>query len=366
VTKLRVGILFGGRSTEHEVSVLSATTVLKALDPERYTAVLIGIDHAGRWHLAEPAQSLLPEAVFSRGHALEVVPSLHGGLELRAADGSSRRVTERLDVLFPVTHGRGGEDGTLQGMLELAGVPYVGCGVLASALCMDKAMAKRLLRDAGIAVVPWIEATAHEVQANPDAFLDRVEKAFGYPVFAKPSNTGSSVGIQKAHSREELRRALKDAARYDLRLVVEPALPVREVECSVLGGYQPEASVVGEIIPANEFYDYEAKYVSEDTELRIPAAISPEKADEIRAIAVRAFRALDCWGMARVDFFLDRRDDRVILNELNTLPGMTEGSLYWRAWEASGLGLPALVDRLIELALERFRERSALEIRYRS
>jgi D-alanine-D-alanine ligase len=365
MSKLRVGVLFGGRSTEHEVSVLSATNVFKALDPGRYAPVLIGVDHDGRWYAAESDAGLLPEAVFSRGAALEVSPSLHAGLELIAAGPRAGGLRAPLDVIFPLIHGRGGEDGSLQGLLDLSGVPYVGCGVLASAVAMDKVATKRMLRSEGVPVVPCVEFVRRDALNDPQAFADAVEHAFEYPVFVKPVNTGSSVGIDKAHSREELIRALKDAARYDLRVMVEPGLQVRELEVAVLGGWDPEASVLGEVVPAGEWYDYEAKYVSEDTELIVPAQVPAEIAERVRELAIRAFRALDCWGMARADFFLDRRTDELLLNELNTIPGLTDGSLYWRLWEASGLSLPALLDRLIELALERQRERASLELRYR-
>jgi D-alanine-D-alanine ligase len=363
--KLRVGLLFGGRSTEHEVSVTSATNVLRALDPARYEAVLIGIDHDGHWYLAEAERGLSPESVFSSANATEVAPTLTAGLSLLRSNGAGSPLRAPLDVVFPITHGRYGEDGTLQGLLELAGVAYVGAGVLASAVCMDKVATKRLLRDAGIPVVDWLDTTSHELQRDPGAFVDAVSDRFGFPCFAKPVNTGSSVGIHKAHSREELSRALADAARYDLRVMVERAIDAREVECSVLGGYRPEVSCVGEIIPSNEFYDYEAKYVSEDTRLVIPAQIPERSAEQIRTYAARAFQVTDCWCMARVDFFLAKKSGEIYLNELNTLPGMTEGSLYWRAWEASGIALPELCHRLIELALERHRERRALELRYR-
>ena len=364
--KLRVGILFGGRSTEHEVSVTSATTVLRALDPGRYVPVLIGIDQDGRWYAAEPEQGLLPEGVIGSAHAAEVTPSLRGGLELLRSGGDGNALAAPIDIVFPITHGRFGEDGTLQGLLEMAGIAYVGAGVLGSAAAMDKVVSKRILRDAGIPVVPCLETTRHDLEREPDAFLDAVEREFPYPVFIKPVNTGSSVGVGKARSREELVRALKDAGRYDLRILVEPGLDARELECAVLGGYEPQASVVGEILPHSDFYDYAAKYVSEETELVIPARIPEATAERIRELAVRAFRATDCWGMARVDFFLELGSEDVILNELYTLPGMTEGSLYWRAWEVSGIELPELVNRRIELGLERQRERNGLEVRFRS
>jgi D-alanine-D-alanine ligase len=363
VPKLRVGILFGGRSTEHEVSVTSATTILHALDPARYEPLLVGVDHDGRWLAAEAGSGLLPEAVFSSRAAVEVTPALGSGLGLLDPDGGT--AVSAPDVLFPIIHGRFGEDGTLQGMLELAGVPYVGSGVFASALAMDKLATKRILRDADVPVVPCLAVSRREALRDPAPFIERVEARFDYPVFAKPVNTGSSVGVGKARSRVELASALADAARYDLRVLVEPGLDAREVECAGLGGHDPEASVPGEIRTRHDFYDYEAKYVSEETELVLPAPLDEATTDRLRELALRAFRALDCWGLARVDFFLERAGGELLLNELNTLPGMTEGSLYWRAWEVSGLALPELVDRLIELALERHRERSELEIRYR-
>ena len=366
MSKLRVGLVFGGSSTEHEVSVTSATTILKGLDPARYTAVLIGIDHDGRWNVAESQHQLLPEAVFTSPEASVTFPSLGAGLELREPSQGSNVLSAPLDVIFPIVHGRGGEDGTLQGVLELAGIPYVGAGVTDAALCMDKILSKRVLRDAGLPVVPSLEVTRHELLRGCDSFLDAIEQEFGYPVFVKPSNTGSSVGISKAGTRAELEQGLRVAARYHTHVLAEPALAVREIECAVLGGHEPEASVLGEIIASGEFYDYEAKYVADDTELVIPAKLASEQADELRALALTAFGALKCWGMARVDFFVERESGRIWLNELNTHPGFTDGSMYPLLWEASGIALPNLLDRLIELALERSRVQKALETRFKS
>lgn len=364
--KLRVGIVFGGRSTEHEVSVTSATTILKGLDPARYAPVLIGVDHEGRWHVAETEHQLLPEGVFASSAAVATFPSAGAGLDLREIRDGDNALQAPLDAIFPIIHGRGGEDGSLQGLLELADVPYVGPGVSNSALCMDKTLTKRVLRDAGVPVVPSREASRHELLRDSDAFVQVVEQEFGYPVFVKPSNTGSSVGITKAHTRADLLESIHIAARYDFNVLVEPALSAREIECAVLGGHAPEASVLGEIISAREFYDYEAKYVSDDTQLVIPAPLATERADQIRSLALEAFRALKCWGMARVDFFVERESERAWVNELNTHPGFTDGSMYPRLWEASGIALPELLDRLIELALERHREQSSLEVRFRS
>jgi D-alanine-D-alanine ligase len=363
VPKLRVGILFGGRSTEHEVSVVSATTVMKALDPARYTPVLIAVDQDGSWRVAEPEHQLLPETVFTSGDAVRSFPTLRETLAFLAGDGTDA-LAAPLDVVFPIIHGRGGEDGSLQGMLELAGMPYVGPAVLGTALCMDKALSKRALRDAGLPVLPYAECSRHDVLQDPERLVREVEERFAYPVFVKPTNTGSSVGVKKATTRVHLVECIKEAARYDLDVLVEPAANAREVECAVLGGHDPQASVLGEIIAAGEFYDYEAKYVSDDTRLVIPAELPENVSEQMRRMAVAAFRVLKCWGMARVDFFIEKESGRVLLNELNTLPGFTEVSMYPRLWEASGISLPHLVDRLIELALERQREQSSLETRF--
>ncbi len=367
VLKMRVGILFGGRSTEHEVSVLSATTVLKALDPARYAPVLIGVDQDGSWRVAEPDLSLLPETVFTSDEAVRVFPSLRDRLAFLAGDGAEDALAAPLDVVFPIIHGRGGEDGSLQGLLELSKVPYVGAGVLSAAICMDKMLTKRALRDAGIPVLPCVETSRHRALVDSDPLADEVEREFpDYPVFVKPTNTGSSVGVKKATSRVHLKECVKEAARYDLDVLVEPAANARVIECAVLGGHDPQASVLGEILSANDFYDYEAKYASDDTRLVIPADLPEPVTERIRELAVSAFTVLKCWGMARVDFFVERETDRVWLNELNTLPGFTEGSMYPRLWEASGIALPHVVDRLIELALERHGEQAELETRFTS
>jgi D-alanine-D-alanine ligase len=361
VSKLRVALLFGGISTEHEVSVTSATTILQALDPARYSPILIGLDHEGQWRVLEGAD-LPPEAVFDSDRTTRAFPTLRDGLEF-VKDGGGEALSRGLDVVFPIIHGRGGEDGSLQGMLEVCGVPYVGAGVMATALCMDKTLTKRVLRDAGIPVLPSHEAPRH---ADPEELIARVERDFEYPVFVKPANTGSSVGVVRAADRSELVRGIAEAARYDHWVLVEPAADAREVECAVLGGHEPEGSMLGEIGHRGEFYDYEAKYVSDSTELVIPAPIPDALADQVRALAVAAFQAVKCWGLARVDFFIDRRTERVYLNELNTLPGFTDGSMYPKLWEASGIAIPELVDRLIELALERRREQDSLVTRFTS
>ena len=346
--------------------MVSATTVLQALDPGRYEPVLIGLDHDGGWQLAEPDKRLLPQSFFGSSDVTRCIPALPGTLELLAADDGRPALRGPLDVVIPVIHGRGGEDGDLQGLLELAGVPYVGAGVLATALCMDKALSKRVLRDAGLPVVPYLEGSTHQLLQASRAFVDAAEEEFGYPMFVKPTRTGSSVGVRKVRGRAELAQGIKEAARFDLEVLVEPAVDAREIECAVLGGHPPQASVLGEILSPNDFYDYEAKYASDETQLVIPADLPEAVAERVRSLSLEAFEVLKCWGMARVDFFVERRTSRVLVNELNTLPGFTDGSMYPRLWDASGLALPDLIDRLIELALERCRERHALETRYTS
>jgi D-alanine-D-alanine ligase len=359
MSKLRVAIVFGGRSVEHEVSVASATSILQALDPSRYDVSLLCVDTEGRWRLGGPG-ALPANAARGEEVSLPAVPSNGTLVSARAGEPVGR-----LDVIVPIIHGTGGEDGCIQGFLELANVPYVGAGVLGSALQMDKDVAKRLLRAEGIPVVPWALARAHEVQAGAEAAADAAIHEIGLPSFVKPASLGSSVGVSKAKTRAELVDGLRSAARYDEKILVERAVNAREIEVGVLGNERPEASVVGEIVPNHEFYDYESKYVDEGTELLVPAPIPEATAERARALALQAFRILEGAGLARVDFFLDRETGELWLNELNSLPGFTEVSMYPRLWQASGVPYPALLDRLIELALERHRGRAALERTYR-
>ena len=364
MSKQRIGIVFGGRSTEHEVSVASATAIHGALDPARYAPVLIAVAHDGTWHVAEAGAGLTPGEVIGHPRSRTAFAGLRSGLELLRRSDAAPALDEKLDAVFPIIHGRGGEDGSLQGMLELAEIPYVGCGVLATALCMDKALAKSVLRDAGIPVVPANEISRHAALVSSAAFEDAVESRFSYPLFVKPTNTGSSVGVQKVRTRSHLHHAIKEAARYDHDVLVEPGVEAREIECAVLGGHAPQASQLGEVRYSAEFYDYEAKYASESTQILIPADCTPEQTQTMRRYALEAFRALKCWGMARVDFFLEKKTGRILLNELNTLPGFTDASMYPKLWEATGISLPELADRLVELAFERRRETASLEIRY--
>ena len=352
--KLRVGIVYGGRSGEHEVSVASARSVMAAIDHKKYDVVPIAIDRQGQWLSGvEPQQLMAPGDLppQASAHTANNVPLL-------------RQITERVnqgagdvDIIFPLLHGTYGEDGALQGMLEMAGLPYVGCGILGSALGMDKEKAKIFFAASALPIVPWITVTRREVDDALDATIAAISERFGFPVFVKPANLGSSVGVSKAHDAPELRSALTLAARYDRKIVVEPAINCREIECAVLGNDDPEASVVGEIVPNNEFYDYKAKYLDGTSGLLIPAPLSAELALDVRRMAIAAFRALDLSGLARVDFFLDRDTNAVYLNEVNTLPGFTEISMYAKLWEATGIDYTTLIDRLIEFGFERHRER---------
>jgi D-alanine-D-alanine ligase len=368
MAKLRVGLLFGGRSVEHEVSMASATSILEALDPSRYEVSLIAVDADGQWHLGSSA--LPPEASTRGGKVLLPAIPGTGGL-VEAGDGMGPLATP-LDVVFPIIHGRGGEDGSLQGLLELADLPYVGSGVLGSAVQMDKDVAKRLLAAAGLPVVPWEVVRIAKPSQLSDAGLAEIASGilararFSLPYFVKPSNSGSSVGTSKVESADTLARALAAAARYDAKILIEEAIDARELEVAVLGNNEPVASIPGEIVMEHTFYDYEAKYIEDSTRLVIPAPLSDGQTAQIREMAIQAYQFLEGDGMARVDFLLDRKTQQLYINELNSLPGFTkESSMYPRLWEASGLSYPALLDRLIELAMERHSAKSRLETTYR-
>ncbi len=363
--RIRVGVLFGGRSGEHEVSLVSAASVIKALNPAKYEVVPIGVSREGRWHVGSKALKRLSDVL---EHGTHVIPSVDPqGPKLIPLDSRQLQKAQlKLDVIFPVLHGTFGEDGTVQGVLELAGIPYVGAGVLGSAAGMDKDVMKRLFRDAGLPVVDWVMVLRWELEQSPGRLRRLIESKLDYPLFVKPANLGSSVGISKVHNRRELGPALDLAARYDRKIIVEKGLDAREVECSVLGNDQPEASVPGEIVSVNEFYDYEAKYVKEGSELVIPAKLSRAQTRLVQDLALRAFRAVDCEGMARVDFLLDRPSNKLFVNEVNTIPGFTPISMYPKMWEASGIPYPALLDRLIELAFERHREKERTRYDYKS
>ena len=356
--RMRVGVVYGGRSGEHEVSLRSAASIIAALDPARYEVVPVAITKDGRWLTGPDSLEVLELAQ----RDLTPIPD-HGSDVMVPADPTRRGLlplgrgrATRLDVVFPVLHGTYGEDGTIQGLLELADLPYVGAGVLASAAGMDKAIMKSVFRDAGIPVCRWL--VTRDGEEVPEALARRVAAELGFPCFVKPANLGSSVGISKVKAPPELARAVSEAAAYDPKVIVEEAIDAREFECAMLGNDAPEASVIGELVPSHEFYDYVDKYVDQGAAVTIPARLPAETSDAMRALAVRAFRAIDCSGLARVDFFLDKRNGRILVNEINTMPGFTSISMYPKLWEATGLAYPALLDRLIALALERHASRS--------
>jgi D-alanine-D-alanine ligase len=355
--RTRVLVLFGGQSGEHDVSLRSAQTVMRALDPAKYEIVPVGITREGGWLTGgDPMAALTassPLFALTSGHA----PTIEAPAETNAGAALPAVMNGQIDVVFPVLHGPMGEDGTIQGMLELSGMPYVGSGVLGSAVAMDKAVTKTLLAQAGIPQAKWVTVLRRDWERNPDAIAGQIERELGYPCFTKPANMGSSVGIEKVHDTSELAGAIAIAARYDRKIVVEQGLNARELEISVLGNDEPIASVAGEIVPSREFYDYQAKYIDDDSALIIPAEIAPETLTEMQQIAVQAFRALDLAGMARVDFFLERGTNRLLLNEINTIPGFTSISMYPMLWEASGVPLAELVDRLVALAIERHEDK---------
>ena len=381
--KLRVGVIYGGRSGEHEVSVASAASVIKHLDRTRYEPVPIRIEKDGRWTLADKPPSVIKAADVIETARLQAARPARPGreahivahpgedtvltIERREAgsvteQGTSAVVTGLgLDVIFPVLHGPYGEDGTVQGLLELANVPYVGAGVLGSAVGMDKVVMKQLFAAHGLPLAPYIAFLRRDWERDSAALTARVNAELSYPVFVKPANLGSSVGISKARDAHELAEAVRVAAEFDRKIVVEAAVPkAREIECSVLGNDDPEASVPGEIVPSREFYDYEAKYLDEGSKLLIPAPLSEGQVAEIRRLAIAAFRAVDGAGMSRVDFLMDGESGAMYVNEVNTIPGFTTISMYPKMWEASGLAYPALLDRLISLALERHAEKQQL------
>ncbi|HKS27332.1 MAG TPA: D-alanine--D-alanine ligase family protein [Pyrinomonadaceae bacterium] len=366
--KLRVGVVFGGRSGEHEVSVRSARSVIEALDKSRYEVVPIAITKTGKWLAPSDSSALLPTEAKrllpskmvegeSRSIALIGDPSHQGLVPL---DGDSSQ-SQPLDVVFPVLHGTYGEDGTIQGLLEMAGVPYVGCGVLASACGMDKVTMKTLFRDAGLPICRYTWFLRSEWDRQSDAVLRRVARRIGFPCFVKPANLGSSVGISKATDKKSLASAIELAARYDRKVIVEEGLDAREIECAVMGNDEPEASLPGEYVvndPKAAFLDYTEKYSSTGhVQFVVPAPLSKAQTERIRRMSIQAFKVVDGSGLARVDFFLRRDNGELLVNELNTLPGLTDVSGYPQMWEATGLPFSKVVDRLIELALERHRDK---------
>ena len=373
--------MYGGRSSEHEVSLASAAAVFANLDRARYEPVPIRIEKDGRWALADRAPIAVSAAEVIEHARLEAARPARSGREVHLVARPSaetilsidRRTAERsdeghavvtglnLDAIFPVLHGPFGEDGTIQGLLELANVPYVGAGVLASAVGMDKALMKVVFAGAGLPICPYRVVLRHEWQQRPQAMAAEIEAALGYPMFVKPANLGSSVGISKAKTRGDLIEAVELAGEFDRKIVIEAAVrEAREIECGVLGNDVPQASVPGEVVPSREFYDYEAKYLDAASTVIIPADLEPAIAAEVQRLSIGAFQAIDCAGMARVDFLLSKADGAIFVNEVNTIPGFTTISMYSKLWGASGVTYPVLLDRLIALALERHAEKQQL------
>jgi D-alanine-D-alanine ligase len=366
--KLRIGLIFGGRSGEHEISLLSARSILAALDPEKYTITQIGITHDGSWLVGENVLdamsqenygSLTPGALLADPSHKDLY-AIHSG-----QSGMMLEALTELDLAYPVLHGTFGEDGTIQGLFEMANLAYVGSGVVGSAVGMDKGIFKDVMRANGIPVPESVLILRSEIERDLNQAIAKAEEVANYPLFVKPCNLGSSVGVTKCHRRSDLLEGLQDAARYDRRILVERAINAHEVECSVLGNENPQASVPGEVIPSREFYSYEAKYLDGTSGLLIPAPIPDTVKQEIQSLAIRAFVATDCAGLARVDFLVDKQTSQVYLMEINTLPGFTNISMYPKLWVASGIPYSELVDRLIALALERRSERDRTEWRFR-
>jgi len=389
VKKLRVGVLFGGRSGEHEISLLSAASVLNAIDKSKYDVVPIGITKDGLWVTAGHAEALLQgkqqpralragdpaatssAAVLAQGSAIVIppVPARTSPASMlpfqTGAAEMSRRWTDhsiQVDLIFPVLHGTFGEDGTIQGLLELADIAYVGAGVLGSACGMDKHIMKELFRAAGLPLVKHVTILRSDWETSPAKAQRLIESKLKYPVFVKPANLGSSVGISKVRKRAELAPAMKEAARYDRKLVIEQGVggkqrKAREIECSVLGNDKPAASIAGEIVPSTEFYDYEAKYLDEGSQLIIPAKLTKTQSKQVQELAIKAFQAVDCSGLARVDFLMDPTSKKFYVNEINTMPGFTAISMYPKLWGASGLSYPELIDKLIQFGIERHQEK---------
>ncbi len=366
--KIRVGVILGGRSGEHDVSLMSAQSVMSALDPEKYEVIPIGITRSGRWVTGNVIAAL--DSGNTDVHSATLLPDPQSSalmqVELQETQPASLSVVTELDVVIPILHGPYGEDGTVQGLLELAGLPYVGAGVVGSAVGMDKAIFKYTMIANNIPILPWLLVTSKDWARRSSVILQEIENKLHYPLFTKPANLGSSVGISRCLNHDELVAGIDEAAQYDRRIIVEQGINARELEVSVLGNDEPEASIVGEIRPRRDFYDYVAKYMADpgsedESELLIPAEISDSLSKKVRALAVRAYKAIDCAGMGRVDLLLDKDSGKLYMNEINTIPGFTRISMYPKLWEASGISYQELLDRLIALSLERHREKEGLE-----
>lgn len=359
--KIRVGVIFGGRSSEHEVSLNSAQSVMNALNPAKYEVLPIGIDKNGRWLTGNVVGTLTDGLPGS--HTATLLPDPQSAALMQIEQGATQSALSevaQLDVIIPILHGPYGEDGTVQGLLELAGIPYVGAGVVGSAVGMDKAIFKQVMTASGLPVLPWVLVLSSQWRSDKTAVLERIESQLTYPVFTKPANLGSSVGICKCNNRAELEAGMDEAASYDRRVVIEQGVNVRELEVAVLGNDAPLASVVGEIRPKRAFYDYVAKYVSDDSDLIIPAMLDAGTETAVRQMAIQAYMAIDCAGLGRVDLLLDVDSGELFINEINTIPGFTRISMYPKLWEATGVSYPELLDRLIDLAIERHQDKEKL------
>jgi len=353
--KIRVAVLYGGQSGEHEVSLLSARSVISAMDPEKYEIIPVGISKTGEWLSGESSVKLLSNGDNKNiSNKLTVLSEQTAVVDARKSFLSA--FGQEVDVIFPILHGPNGEDGSIQGLLQLANKPYVGAGILASAVGMDKIFMKRLFAEAGLPQADFKGFLRRDIEQKLEMVLDEIEGRFGYPCFVKPANLGSSVGISKAHNREELVDALHLACRYDRKIIVEESINGREIEVAVLGNEDPIVSVAGEIIAGNEFYDYEAKYTDGNSQLIIPAPISEQEEKLIQELAIKAFQAIDGAGLARVDFFIERETGKIYINEINTMPGFTAYSMYPLLWQHSGISYPELIDRLIQLAILRHQD----------
>lgn len=354
---IRLGILFGGRSGEHEISLMSATSVIKAIDKEKFALVLIGITKEGNWLLYDGPVEKIEDGSW-QGIAEAALAENPEKYELIVLGSGGKSLKDRIDFAFPVLHGPYGEDGTIQGLFEMADIPYGGCGVLGSAAAMDKALAKEIFAKESLPICRHLNLYKEEALSNLDRTIDRVEKFLPYPIFVKPANMGSSVGINKAKNAEELKIAIKEASKYDRRLVLEEGLDCREIETGILGNHNPAAAAVGEILPSEEFYSYKAKYFDGgQSKMCIPADIPAEIAEEIKSIAIEAYQLLDCTGFARIDFFLERGTNKIYLNEINTIPGFTKFSMFPLLWAEVGVPYPELIERIIALGFERYESR---------
>ena len=368
VKKIRVGLIFGGRSGEHEVSFCSASSIIKAINKDKYTVVPIGITKEGRWISPQDSELALQSGKIEGKSTVILLNDPSGNALIRTTNNQrsdKSPALERVDVIFPALHGPYGEDGTVQGLLEVVNIPYVGAGVAASAISMDKDLMKTIFQQRGLPILKWMTIRRKEWQKDKEKILSSIENGFEYPLFVKPTNLGSSVGITKVHEKEELEGAIDLASSYDRKILIEEGLEeVREIECGILGNDEPRASVVGEVRPVGEFYDYDSKYIDGGTQLIVPAELPDDVSKKVQDIALLAFKAVDAVGMARVDFFVSKKENKIYLNEINTIPGFTSVSMYPRLWMASGVPYSDLIDQLIQLALERYQDKNQNKISY--